>query len=185
VWVREVCDKYDLPTHRLIPGAVRQDVAHYRQTVACRSSTCATPRRRSGDPQRAEFADWNRFAGTDQKQAPPWLKTAIAAVREWRRVFDRHAAARLPPLERRGSRPRHRAARNSCTPNISAHSRASRFGLRSAAVRALWFWRVRARLGIMAARSPQCTSGVGTSASGRRRAQAGKSMALPGMVTYV
>ena len=55
VRVRQVCDKYDLAVHhRLVPDAVRQDVAHHRQTVAAGPLLARNRRRRSGDPQRAD-----------------------------------------------------------------------------------------------------------------------------------
>ena len=40
--------------HRLIPGAVRQDVAHHRQAVAAEQVPARRRRQRAGDPQRAD-----------------------------------------------------------------------------------------------------------------------------------
>ena len=69
VRVREVCDKYDLPyTTGSFLSAVRQDVAHHRQTVAAGPLLARHRRRRSGDPQRADV----RRTSSPASAGPTW-----------------------------------------------------------------------------------------------------------------
>ena len=74
--------------HRLIPGAVRQDVADHRQAVAAGQLPARHRRRRTGNPQRGGCSlNWGPAspAPTPAADGSAGLKTAIATVRQWRR----------------------------------------------------------------------------------------------------
>ena len=70
--------------HRLVPGAVRQDVAHHRQAVAAGQVPARHRRRRPRDPQRADVRRTGpapRGAGSSRRSPPCVRAVARSALR--------------------------------------------------------------------------------------------------------
>ena len=82
--------------HRLVPDAVRQDVADHRQVVAAGQVTCATPPTMLRRPAASGcLRNWGLASGvTPASGRRRGLKTAIATVRGWRRA--KRAEKRTP-----------------------------------------------------------------------------------------